>query len=138
MKNDEINFAQDIIYISENGEKITLKEIIRTKIITSVTISYLSSEKLGFINWIMVFLCFKNITQVIKELTIYDEFGITFYFTPGIESASICFSSRKSFDQLKKGEYNEGTIWKRYDPTLFKPYYINFSILNLVKLDWQD
>lgn len=139
MKNNDEIFAQDCEFTNEDGEKLFLTEIINTKIITSVTIAYLSAKrKTGIGGWLKSLFGFGNITQEARELTVDDELGILLYFTPGIESVTIRFSSKRAFEQLFDGDYDQGTIWIRKISTFTKPYQFNFHIGNLKKLDWQD
>jgi hypothetical protein len=139
MKNNSEIFAQDREFTNEDGEKLFLTEIANTKIITSVTIAYLSAKrKSGIGGWLKSFFGFGKIIQEARELTVYDELGILFYFTPGVESVTIRFSSKRAFEQLFDGDYDSGTIWIRKICTFNKPYQFNFHIGNLKRLDWQD
>lgn len=124
-------FKKEPVFINGKNEKLELQEITK-RVIKSVTIAYYSKEekkkKLFFLK------SKKNVSKEKKEITINDS-NIVFYYIPGVENATIRFSSKEEFEKVS--DYDEETLFKRFIFSLVNPYQINFLLGNLKKIDWE-
>lgn len=130
-------FTKVVIPVFTQKEEIlSLVQIIETKKIISVTITYLSSKKEIKVKGWKGFFGSKEISQEEKVVTINDLKGITFYFTEKTDLGTIRFWDKKEFQKFDNKDYDENTLWTRYVMSMVSPYQVNFHIGNLKEIKW--
>lgn len=131
---DEV-FVKNLMFSNKNGVELHIDEIIKKKI-TTVVIAYLSRERIDKLSGLKGLLGFKKRSQENRIITIEDKSGILLYYIPGIESASIRFFQKDQFNKIVN--FDEKTIKKRYSVNPTHLHQVNFNILNLIEVDWED
>lgn len=134
LKLKKMEIFETMPVFSCNEECLPLDEI-QKKIISSVTVNYLSERKTIKFPGIMGILGKKKFVQEKRSFVITDKQGITIFFALGNPVISIRFWEKEEWEKVR--DYDEETLFKRYVMSIVHPYQINFHIGNLESITWK-
>lgn len=139
MKDEVIN-AKEILFTNKKGEKLSLEEIMDSRLIKSVTLNYLSKKRLEKIDTFSRRM-YGAKTEVQDKMSVEinsHNLDLTLVLNPNPEAVVIKFSSDSEFKKVLDDSYDESTIKKQYLHTLMTPCHLTVPILGLEKIDWDD
>lgn len=120
------------------GDTLKLNEIISSKKITLIKISYLTKKKPVRAKGIKGFFGVKTLQQKQKRLIISDTNGITLKVNQETGTVIARFSRKKEFEKISELDLDETTLRYSYVMSFNHPYSIVFHIQNLQQVFWEN
>lgn len=121
-----------------NGDTLELYEIINSKKITLVKISYLTKEKKIRAKGIKGFFGSKVLNQEEEEVIISDTSGISLQFQKDTGVIKIRFSKKEEFEKINDLDYDKSTLRTSCVMNKVKPYMVMSHVQNLKQIFWED
>ncbi len=121
----------------QDGDVLPLTEIVKTKKIVSVTISYQSKKQAVPVRSLWRLLGLKKVVQEKRVLIINDQGGITFTIPSTEAPLCVRFSEKSEFEKLTNDQYCETTLRKKRMSGSVQPYNIFFSVKSLEDMKWE-